>query len=216
MSVRGVWVGCVLDVDAIGELDTAGVLACARDTLRQRWEVEARHLVLAAHFADLNGPVEADVDGRVLAGEEEFYRFGGDGTPVVAEFAPAELGAVQGLSAAAATNLIADALDLRHRHPRLWRRVLAGEVPAGRARHVVHQTHHLGRAAAGQVDAAVTGYLTTLAWSRFCRVLEAAIIAADPATAEARRRAAESDRFRPDRPGHHMWVEDHDHPGPRR
>jgi hypothetical protein len=45
------------------------------------------------------------------------------------------------------------------------------------------------------VDRTTTPYLATLSWGRFVDLLEARIVAADPAAAEARREAAELDRF---------------------
>ena len=51
--------------------------------------------------------------------------------------------------------LIADAQDLHHRHPVLWARVVAGEVRASYARHVVAKTRHLSATEAGFVDAEV-------------------------------------------------------------
>ncbi len=45
------------------------------------------------------------------------------------------------------------------------------------------------------MDRTTTPYLATLPWGRFVDLLEARIIAADPAAAEARREAAELDRF---------------------
>ena len=45
------------------------------------------------------------------------------------------------------------------------------------------------------MDRSTTPYLTTLPWGRFVDLLEARIISADPAAAEARREAAELDRF---------------------
>jgi len=75
-------------------------------------------LAAAAHWADLHGHLDDDPDGRALPGMEQLVRLGGDGTPEVAEFAPAELGAELAMSPFAARQLIADALDLRHRLPR--------------------------------------------------------------------------------------------------
>ncbi len=45
------------------------------------------------------------------------------------------------------------------------------------------------------MDRTTTPYLATLPWGRFVDLLEARIISADPAAAEARREAAELDRF---------------------
>jgi hypothetical protein len=83
---------------------------------------------------------------------------------MVAEFCIAELGAVLGMSTTAAKRLIGHALELRHRLPRLWAQVHAGQVPAWRARLVaeatIHATPTLTVEAAGWVDdqvAAVAG-----------------------------------------------------------
>ena len=56
------------------------------------------------------------------------------------------------MSPSAGAQLIADALDLRHRLPLLWKRVGRLEVPAWQARRVARQTHRLSKAAAIWVD----------------------------------------------------------------
>lgn len=55
--------------------------------------------------------------GPALPGCERLVEMGGDGTLEVAEFCSAELGVVLGVSAWSSRQLIADALDLRHRLP---------------------------------------------------------------------------------------------------
>ena len=60
-----------------------------------------------------------------LPGRERAVRLGGEGTPLVAEFAPAVLAARMGLSAYAGGRLVADVLDLDHRLPQLWAGVQA-------------------------------------------------------------------------------------------
>ncbi len=163
-------------------------------------QAECRELVLAAQWADLH-PAEAIGSGAgsgvVLPGTERAKRYGGDGTPCAGEFAAAELGVLLGRSHVAAATLMADALDVRHRLPRLWAALLAGQVRVWQARHVAARTRATGLtlAQAREVDAATTPYLATLPWGRFTDLLEARIIAADPHAAEARREAAELDRF---------------------
>ena len=66
---------------------------------------------------------------------------GGDGTPAVAAFTPEAFALRLGISPSAGAQLIADALDLRHRLPLLWKRVATLEVPAWQARRVAQQTH---------------------------------------------------------------------------
>ncbi|HET6652130.1 MAG TPA: DUF222 domain-containing protein, partial [Nocardioides sp.] len=124
-------------------------------------------------------------------------RYGGDGTPFAGEFAAAELGVLLGRSHVAAATLMADALDVRHRLPRLWAALTAGQVRVWQARHVASRTRATGLslAQAREVDVATTPYLATLPWGRFQDLLEARIMAADPVAAEARRVAAELERF---------------------
>src|SRR5262245_37718020 len=100
------------------------------------------------HSADRLDPAEAAKPGR-----EQARLFGGAGTPEVTEFAAAEFGARIGRSPYAARALIADALDLRHRHPQLWARVQAGQVRASYARHVTAKTRDLSPEEAAYVDA---------------------------------------------------------------
>ena len=157
--------------------------------LRQR---ECEVLVLAAGWADLH-----DIDTSAPGYQplvERGVGYGGDGCPEISEYAVHELGALRGTSSGTAEQLIADALDLRHRHPRLWDRVRAGQVRSWQAVHVARSCHHLSRAAAGLVDVAVSGHLGQLPWARFGRILQAAIIQADPTTAAERAEEARRSR----------------------
>ncbi len=156
-------------------------------------ESECRELVLAAQWADLH-PTSS---GTALPGTERSKRYGGEGTPFAGEFAAAELGVLLGRSHVAAATLMADALDVRHRLPRLWAELTAGHVRVWQARHVASRTRATGLtlAQARQVDDTTTPYLASLPWGRFLELLEARIIAADPEAAEARRIAAELERF---------------------
>ena len=66
--------------------------------------------------------------------------YGGAGTPEVSEYCAVELGALTGTGLYAARALIADALDLRYRLPRLWGRVQTGGVRAWQARKIAEAT----------------------------------------------------------------------------
>ena len=112
-----------------------------------------RKLQLAAHWADLH-PATADTGvetfgGAALLADESL---GGDGTPAVAAFTPEPFALALGMSPSAGAQLIADALDLRHRLPLLWKRLSRLEVPAWQARRVARQTHRLPKTAAIWVD----------------------------------------------------------------
>ena len=106
--------------------------------LRQR---ECEVLVLAAAWADVHDlePTAPGYEPLVERG----VGHGDDSCPDVSAYAVHELGALRGTSSGTAEQLVADALDpstssgrgLRHRHPRLWVRVRAGEVWACQAVH---------------------------------------------------------------------------------
>ena len=76
---------------------------------------------------------------------------GGEGTPLVLAYCPAELGAVLETTYTGARHLIADALDLRDRLPRLWATVQEGRVAAWKARRVAAATRALTSAQVAEV-----------------------------------------------------------------
>ena len=112
--------------------------------------------------------------------------YGGAGTPEISEFCVAELAALQGTGMMTAQMLMADALDLRYRLPRLWVQVLAGQVRGWQARKVAEMTRPLSWEACAEIDAQLSGTLGLLPWGRFRRILTAAILDADPALAAER------------------------------
>jgi hypothetical protein len=72
---------------------------------------------------------------------------------LVAERAVEELAAALDVSYGSGCNLVADALELRYRLPRMWRLVQSGRLQAWKARKVAQQTTHLGAEAVAFVDA---------------------------------------------------------------
>jgi hypothetical protein len=151
------------------DLSPADLLSAIRDRKTAEDQAAADQLVLAAAWADLHPPESIhDAASFTVPGCEHEEPIAGEGAPLVAEFCVAELGGVLGISTTAAKKLIGDALELRHRLPRLWEQVHAGQVPAWRARAVADTTIHtspaLTREAAGFVDsqvAAVAGRIGT-------------------------------------------------------
>src|SRR6478735_457155 len=137
----------------VGDLDPAGVLEAAAEAEQAERRAAFLKLQLAAHWADLH-PATADTGvetfgGPALLADESL---GGEGTPAVAAFTPEPFALPLGLSPGAGAQLIADALDVRHRLPMLWKCVSRLEVPAWQARRVARQTHRLPKAAAVWVD----------------------------------------------------------------
>ena len=112
----------------------------------------------------------------------------GEGCPLVAEFCIAELGTTLGISTVAAKKLVGQALELRHRLPRLWALVQAGRVPAWRARQVAETTIHAAPAlssdAARFVDAQVAAVVGRVGTAQLDRLVAEAIKRYDLADAD--------------------------------
>ena len=177
----------------VAEWVAAGTLAAAEANEHSLTTAETRRLQIGAHWADLH-PGDRVVQSR-LPGTERPVRLGGDGTPTVGDFAPAELGCVLRISEGSACRLIGDALDLRHRLRLVWAGALAGQVPAYQARWIAAATHHLSADQAAYVDARIAPSLGALPWGRLQTLLEATIYQADPVGAEQQAAAAASERF---------------------
>jgi hypothetical protein len=174
------------------ELDAAATLAAAEANEHALIRAETRRLHIAAHWADLHAG-DAIAQSRI-PGTEHAVRLGGEGTPTVGDFAPAELGCALRISDGAAAKLMADALDLRHRLKLIWAAALAGQVPAYQARHIATATRHLSCDQAGVVDARIAPSLGAVSFGRLQTLLEAAICEADPDGAEQQAAAAAQER----------------------
>src|SRR3954449_2860157 len=158
-------------------LGPVGTLAFVVERRRRQDVAAAEELRAVTHWADLHrvGPGEgigavdpeigtavrrrADAAGLTgLLGVEGELRLAGQGAFRVAEFAVAELAAALGLSEPAARGYVGQAVELRDRLPRCWDRVMAGALPAWKARQVAEQTISLTAAAADWVDTQLAGY----------------------------------------------------------
>ncbi|GAB3022409.1 hypothetical protein GCM10011376_27770 [Nocardioides flavus (ex Wang et al. 2016)] len=182
----------VLAGPGAGEADAftaAGLLASIRSARDAENQAAAEQLDLAARWADLHPP-ESTHSAATFAvpGCEHEEPIAGDGAPLVAEFCVAELGTVLGISTTAAKKLIGHALELRHRLPRLWDQVHAGQVPAWRARSVAATTIHtnpvLTREAAGFVDAQVAAVAGRIGPAQLDRLVAESIKRYDLAVAD--------------------------------
>ena len=87
---------------------------------RRQLETGVELLRLVAEFARQHGEATVDPVQARLPGRERAVQLGGEGTPLVAEFACSVLAARLGLSAYAGGRLVADVLDLDYRLPVLW------------------------------------------------------------------------------------------------
>lgn len=181
----------------VDELDAASALVAFGDLRVARDRAERDIFVLAAHFADLYS-IDADAHGtlRSTPGGQRALPLGGEGAPLVWEFAVAEIAAELQMTPASARRLVGDALATRHRLPRLWQRVHDCEVAPWRARMVAKATRDLTRAKAMVVDDNVADYADgRLPYKRFADRVDGEVLAADPEAATAREKRAAEEEF---------------------
>ena len=162
LTVGGLWLSrsmeaiSALEIE-VGDLDDSALLAAASDAQRGDREIQLTKLRIAyewcvrhpatsetgtATWGDAGLPGLGDCDASL----------GGDGSPAVAAFVAEELGAAMGVSTQAAMSLMADALDLRHRLPRLWALVEDVAVVPWKTRRVAADTRSLPFEGARWVD----------------------------------------------------------------
>ena len=170
-----------VELPALGAAQLAGLIEQNHAELKAR---ECRMLQLACAWADAHYLDSGSTDYQPVI--QRACAWGGEGTPEVSEYCAAELGALQSTGMAAARALIADALDLRYRLPRLWDRVLTGGVRAWQARKIAEQTRALTWEACADVDHALSDFVDMMPWPRFATLLSATILQADPAAAAQR------------------------------
>ncbi len=134
-------------------------------------------------------------ESLAFEGAERAKRGGADGTAHVGEFLCVELAGRFRCSVARAASLISDALNLRDRHPRLWRAVLDLRVDAWQATRITRDCANAGltREAAGWVDTQVEIALKLQSFGQVMRMLPKLIVQADPVHAVER---AEAQRTR--------------------
>ena len=189
------YAGCMFDSGELAPVRTAQLAGLIEQNHAELVSAECRMLQLACAWADAH---------YLDSGSEEYQpliqracAWGGEGTPEVSEYCAAELGALQGTGIMAARALIADALDLRYRLPRLWGRVLTGGVRAWQARKIAEQTRALSWEACADLDHALSDFVGMMPWPRFAKILSAAVLEADPALAaeQAERARAAQDVF---------------------
>ncbi|HEY0953058.1 HNH endonuclease signature motif containing protein, partial [Nocardioides sp.] len=159
------------------------VLGAARGIRADLDALEARRFEIATEWAELH-PGDDVEDGA--AWEERDLEIAGPGAPTVAEFAIPELAAALGMSPTGGRSFIGDAVETKDRLPRLWARVMAGEVSVWRARRVAQLTQSLSMQAAAYVDRHLAAVVDHCSYAQIERTVEAARTTYDPETALAR------------------------------
>ena len=112
--------------------------------------------------------------------DETVTPLAGEGAPWVAEFAPADLAAALEVGLDAGRQLVADALELVYRLPRLWDLCKAGRVTVWRARAISRHTHDLGPDAVEFADRLIAATPDKIRLVDAARLVEEARLYFDP------------------------------------
>ena len=169
----------------------AAVLAFAqsRRAAAQRAEIDVVEAALVWAAMHPEESVSTSSSQGLVFGEMA-VPLAGEGTPLVAEFAPMEFGAALGMSTDGARALVGDALELAHRLKRTWKLVRAGKVPLWKARRLAQLTTALPLDGAEFVDRQLAAFVGKISWAGIERLVDQARVAFDPEGAEKDRLAA--------------------------
>ncbi len=175
-------------------MSPAAVLAFAEAEHARRLDAERNLLKAAYQWAVLHHPDRLPPGDK--RGRERAKRAGGAGTPLITEYAAAAFGARIQTSPFGARKLIADAVDIVLRLPRIQGLIDTGEASSRHARHVAEATRELSESEAAWVDAEVAESCDgRLAWARFEALVEGKVAAAAPELARLKEEAAAREVF---------------------
>ncbi|CAB4764178.1 unannotated protein [freshwater metagenome] len=174
---------------------------------KQREDDAARELLIGVvEWADRHttGALLPDLYGTYSDPDEEAYdaaesawiqRFGmpgadtmlelaGAGAPEVSDFAVTELATALGRTRESGRLLVGDVVEAKHRLPKVWARLLAGQVTAWRVRRLAQSTRGLSAEAAAFVDAQVAHVIHTVGPAVVDRLVLEATARFDPESTE--------------------------------
>ena len=115
-----------------------------------------------------------------MPGADTMLELAGPGAPEVSEFAVIELAAALGRSTDSGRVLVSDAVEARHRLPKIWQRLLDGQVQVWRIRRVTEVTRQLTAEAAAFVDAHLAHVVHTASFATVKRLAAEAAARFDP------------------------------------
>ena len=119
-----------------------------------------------------------------MPGADTMLELAGPGAPEISEFAVIELAAALGRSTDSGRMLLSDAVEARYRLPKIWQRLLDGQVQVWRVRRVTDLTRSLTQEAAAFVDAHLAHAVHTASFTTVKRLVAEATARFDPETTE--------------------------------
>ncbi|GAB2884646.1 HNH endonuclease [Nocardioides pacificus] len=173
----------------------AAVLEVARVRRAMADRAEAEQLQAAVDWAAMHS-VDSLADAALVHDGygDRGLPIAGEGAPLVAEFAITEFALAVGMSTDAGNRYVGQAVELRYRLPKVWKRVCAGDLVAWKARRIADATMSLVPAGAAFVDRHVASVAHKIGVAALDRLIEEARVQFQPEDAEQRRRNAADGR----------------------
>lgn len=181
----------------LAELSPETLIELAERGVVRRRESEVDDLRVVLAWADVHStdPRHDSETGRRVWAEDRLVHPGGDGTPGLREFSVPELALAREVSVPACERDLADALDLRHRLPRVWGLTQELACPVWLSRKVARLSRRVPDDRVWIVDAAVAEAIGGEAPGRVLAICEAKVIEADEAAHAARVREQRRRRY---------------------
>src|SRR5690606_9672014 len=146
----------MLDREDLENFGKAEVWEAMRGSRLRVQREQVDELLLANHLAGLYEAVTLTEATKAFRHEpERMVALGGEGAPVVSEYAASELSGHLRIPLHSARQLLGDAIEVAHRLPRLWALMVDGKTEAWRVRAVAKETRKLSLRAATWVDAQI-------------------------------------------------------------
>ncbi|MDF1486857.1 13E12 repeat family protein [Tessaracoccus caeni] len=125
---------------------------------------------------------------------DDDVRVAGEGTPLVSQYVSLEIGALLGCTPRAAAMKLADALNVKYRHPQLFDATLTLQLDAARALFAARRCADLHPMTAEHVTTLWLASQGKLGWKAAFNLLDKLIIQADRQLAEEQERRARGER----------------------
>jgi len=185
-------------VEAVGPVAVTRSQKLLASIQQRRTVITDQEIAIVREIAEWAGEHvvadEADASTLTERGLDTGLPLAGPGAPLISDFAVMELSALLGRSLDSGRNYVGQVVELANRLPRLWTRVLDGQVPVWKALRVTDSTRLLPADAAGFVDRHLAPFAHGCTWAQIDRLVEEALVRFDPAAAEERRRESHEHR----------------------
>ena len=134
--------------------------------------------------AALSAAEDAWVSRFGMPGADTMLELAGAGAPEVSDFAVTELATALGRTRDSGRLLVGDVVEAKHRLPKVWARLVAGQVTAWRVRRLAEATRGLSAEAVAFVDAQVAHVVHTTGPAIIHRLVLEAAARFDPEATE--------------------------------